>query len=368
MPSSSKGPDRVKRPFAIPALLSLLLAGSAPVDAQVLDDGSGLKTSAAVDIVGKGGGAGLGRKNRLEVREAELMLYSPVDHLFHGRLTLAAHLEPDGSFFEVHEAFLGSTKMIPRSRFRLGQYFLGVGRLNQIHRHDWPFISAPKVQAEFFGMEGVLDTGGEFSTLLPTPFYWDLTVGIANGWTFGHSHSLGAQPDVPTHYIRSVNFLDLPNEGGIQIGLNYLGRKNEAGTRFHYAGLDATAKWRRGKTLAFLLQSEIWGRVLDPAAGPAETTLGAYLYPQVGLSPQWYLGLRGDYYSVLSLKSAAGGSVNNGTYAAVPTLTFRPSEFATIRAAYTLEYDKPDAAGGNLRHGFEFQATFILGAHPAHDF
>lgn len=348
--------------------LLLSLIGLGPARAQPAFDETGLQTAIAVDLVGKKGAAGLGREDRLEAREAELLFYAPIDHLFDGTLSLAAHLEEDGAFFEIHEAHIGSTKLIPRSRFRLGQFFLSIGRLNQFHRHDWPFTSAPKVHAEFFDPEGLLDTGGEWSTLLPTDSYWDVTVGVTNGWTFGHSHSLGRRPDTPTHYVRSVHYIDLPNDGGTQIGLNYVGRRNEAGTDLRYVGLDATGKWREGKRLAFLVQSEVWSRFLKPAAGDTENTLGGYLYLQYGLSPRLSVGLRGDAYSVLSLEDAGGNRVNNGTYAVVPNLTFRPSEFSTFRFSYTYEHDKPTAAPAETNHAIEFQVVFILGAHPAHDF
>jgi hypothetical protein len=347
----------------------LSLVGLGPAWAQsFLGDASGLKAAVAVDIVGKKGEAGLGTEDRLDVREAEVLLFSPVDHLFHGMLNAAAHLEENGAFFEIHEAYLGSTKLIPRSRLRLGQFFLAIGRLNQVHRHDWPFVSAPKVQSEFFDPEGASDTGVEFATLLPTRAFWDITVGVTNGWTFGHSHSLGEKPETPTHYLRSAHYFDLPNNGGTQIGLNYLGRRDAAGTDSQFFGVDATAKWRDGKRLAFLFQSEVWGRVLDPENGEAETTLGAYVYPQYGVTSQFQVGIRGDAYSVLSLEDALGKSVNNGTYALVPTLTYRPSEFSTFRLAYTYATDKPTAAPAETKYAIELQATFILGAHPAHDF
>lgn len=348
--------------------LLLSLAGLNAARAQILTDGTGLQAAAAVDIVGKSGEAGPGFEDRLTVREAEFLVFAPIDHLFDGVLNMAAHLEEEGAFFEIHEAYIGSTKLIPRSRFRLGQFFLSIGRLNQFHRHDWPFTSAPKVHADFFDPEGVLDTGGEFSTLLPTPIYWDLTVGVTNGYTFGHSHSLGEKPDTPTHYLRSAHYFDLPWNGGTQIGLNYVGRKNDVGTDSRFIGLDATAKWREGKRLIFLVQSEVWGRSIKPAAGETEETLGAYLYFQHGLTPRLSIGLRGDAYSVLSLEDAGGKSVDNGTYAVVPNLTFRPSEFSTFRVSYTFERDKPAAAPAETNHAVEFQATFILGAHPAHDF
>ena len=114
-------------------------------------DNTGMKVSASVDIQGSSKVSGESdAENRIDVREAEILIYGPVDHVFDGLLSLAAHKEEGASLFEIHEAFLSSSKLVPRSTIKVGQFFLGVGRLNRIHRHEWPFISAPKVHALFF--------------------------------------------------------------------------------------------------------------------------------------------------------------------------------------------------------------------------
>ena len=182
-------------------------------------DGSGLRIGANADILGQAGlNNGNSASNQLQVREAEIVMYAPADHLFDGALSAAAHHEDGGFKFEVHEAYIGSTKLIPRSRFRVGQFFLGVGRLNQFHRHDWPFISAPRVQKDFFAEEAASDAGLEYSFLAPLPFYLDLTAGLTSGYGYGHFDGDGAKPKVPTHYFRAVTFAAFESGGGVQIG------------------------------------------------------------------------------------------------------------------------------------------------------
>lgn len=327
--------------------------------------GTGLQISAAGDIVGNFGGTS---DNRLTPREAEVVLYAPVDHLFDGTASLAAHEESGKYFFEIHELHIGSSKLIPRSRFRLGQFFLGIGRLNQFHRHDWPFVSAPKVQSSFLGEEGVQDTGVEYSYLFPTPFYLDLTLAITNGWVFGHAHTLGEKPYVPTHYVRLVTYNGLFYDGGMQTGLNYVGRKDSQGANTILLGLDLTAKWREAQILKFLLQSEVWYRILSTSGQPSEHTLGFYVYPQYGFTPSWSLGLRVDGYSVLNLRDASQNRIPNYDYGLVPTLTYKASEFSTIRASYGFKGHLSDLKESNSERFFEIQGVFILGSHPAHDF
>lgn len=327
--------------------------------------GTGLQLSVAGDIVGTFGSTA---QNRLDPREAEILLYAPIDHVFDGLVSLAAHNEQGQVFFELHELTFGSSKLIPRSRFRIGQYFLGIGRLNQFHRHDWPFISAPKVHSDFLNEEGIQDTGIEYAYLLPTSFYLDLTVGITNGWVFGHSHTQGTKPNVPTHYARLATYVDLFSDGGMQTGLNYLGRKDSAGENTTLLGLDLTAKWRQDKILRFLLQSEFWYRVKSPKNAETERTLGFYIYPQYGFSSTFSAGLRIDGYNVLSLKDAGGNKISNFDYGLVPTLAYRASEFSTVKASYGFLGALKEGKDTNPQRVFEIQAVFILGAHPSHDF
>jgi hypothetical protein len=218
----------MRRFFLFLCLLEIMLAVASVAQA----DSGGLQTSVAVDIVGNAFSREKGSPaSKLNVREAELFLYAPIDHLFDGVLGIAAHQEKGAALFEIHEATIGSNKLIPWSRFRVGQYFLGVGKLNSVHRHDWPFTSAPKVHEEFFGKEGVDDTGIEYSVLPPLPVYLDLTIGVTNGWKYGHVHNSGKEPKTPTHYLRLANFVGLPLDGGLQTGLNYLSRKDSESTR-----------------------------------------------------------------------------------------------------------------------------------------
>ena len=345
------------------------LVGSSFLALAQSPDGSGLQSSIAVDIVGKAGNQASGESSdRMDVREAEALFFAPIDHLFDGQLNMAAHQEGGEAMFEIHEAFVGSTKLIPRSRFRLGQFFLGFGRLNQFHRHDWPFISAPKAHREFFGEEGIFDTGAEYAVLLPTPFVLDFTLGVTNGWTFGHTHSEGKRPLFPTHYGRLLTYLNLPGDGGMQVGLNYLGRRDADGVKTSIFGFDVTAKWQEAQTLVFLIQSEAYWRYTTPRDAKTEKGFGGYLYPQYGFSPNWLVGVRSDFFTNLTLEDAGGNKINNIDYALVPTLTFKSSEFSTWKLAYQFEGRREDGRGHGTNNSVELQATFILGAHPAHDF
>ena len=112
---------------------------------------------AGVDIVGTTGSTDADLESDFYVREFELSAFSRIDQTWDGILTLAYHheLEAGESHIEVHEGFLFSSKLFNLSTVKLGKFFMGFGRLNRFHRHDWVFTEAPMVQKSFFGNEGV---------------------------------------------------------------------------------------------------------------------------------------------------------------------------------------------------------------------
>lgn len=354
--------------FAFSCLFLLLAACSSTVFAQG-NDGTGLKISAAVDMVGdykaqKSSQA----EDSFYVREAELMLAAPIDPTFNGLISLSAHREGAESVAALHEAYISSSTLIPRSNIRLGQYFLGVGRLNRFHRHEWPFIFAPKVQTEFFSEEGALDSGLEYSYLVPLPFFLEATVGVTNGWTYGHSHDAGEKPKKPTHYGRVATYFGLGSGGGAEAGLNYLSRTSADGERMSLSGLDFTAKWREAGVLNYLLQGELWQRVKSPENGTSERTLGAYVMPQYAFNSQFFLGVLADYYTIQSLKDARGQKLSNAYSSLTPTFSYKASEFSTLRLAYQFAKESQKAQDDISDQRLQLQATFLIGAHPAHDF
>ncbi|HYX36988.1 MAG TPA: hypothetical protein VE954_28135 [Oligoflexus sp.] len=346
----------------------LMMAGfiSSPVWAQ---DPSGLKISASVDLVGSyKADQKSTAEDKFAPREAEIILTAPIDATFDGMLSFAAHQEEGEAVSELHEAYIRSSRLIPRSNIRAGQFFLGLGRLNRLHRHEWPIIVAPKVHEAFFGEEGALDSGIEYSYLAPLPFFLETTLGVTNGFTYGHAHDEGEKPKKPTHYARIATYFDLPAQGGAQIALNYLSRTDAESTTTTLTGLDFTAKWREAGVLQYLVQSEIWHRTLTPDGGTSEETLGAYVLPQYAFDAQLSLGILIDYLSVLSLKDAAGNTVDNSILGVVPTLTYKASEFSTLRVAYNHSQTQREDQADSTEKRLELQATFIMGAHPAHDF
>lgn len=337
-----------------------------------------LQTSAALDLYAPFPMQNAGSDSeRLRVRSAELLFFGPIDHLFDSTLSIAGHDENGEFELSLHEGYIGSTKLIPNARFRVGKFFLGVGRLNQFHQHDWPFISPPKSHAMFFAEtavdaaanEGAADTGAEFSYLLPTDFYLDITAGITNGYCYGHCHTNGGdRPLAPVHYLRPVMFFNLANGSGMQTGFNYLARTESDGKHVRIAGIDLTYKKRQGRILDWLIQSEFYHRFTRPNGLPNVEEIGGYLYSEHGINEQWSAGLRLDAFTTPSLTFTTGDRRKNFDYGVVPVLTYKVSEFSTVRASYTFLNETREGDSNRPVQKIELQLISFLGAHPAHEF
>ncbi len=342
----------------------IALAFASPILAFALAEGTGLKFSAATDIVGN-----INSKDetqsprRLDIREGEFGVYGPIDHGFDGNLFFAAHNESGEYNVEIHEAYLTSSKLLDNVRFKAGKFFLGIGRLNQVHRHDWPFLSTPKSHETYFAEEAASDTGIQANVLFPTlPIFTELGVGVTNGWTYGHSHVQGTKPIQPTHYARVANYFPLGESGGLQTGLNYLGRNSRVDGQMKIFGVDAVAKWRKGKVVTWLLQSELYGRNLRAPGASLSRSYGGYFYTQRNLAGALDFGLRFDGYTLITT------GTKNLDYSIIPLLAYRHSEFANFKLAYQIDFEKRNHRDSQVDRALQVQAVFILGDHPSHDF
>ena len=334
-------------------------------------EGTGLKMSIVGDMIySQGINKTSTADEKMTMRGAEIALYAPVDHNFNGTLNLAAHDEGGNTYFEIHEMFLDSGKIIPNTEFKVGRFFLGVGRINRIHRHDWPFIKAPRVFQSFFGLEGVFDDGLEMSHLLPMEkFYLNFTWGITSGYRYGHAHTRGSKPRTPLHYLKLETFQNFSNTEGMLIGINYLGRTDQNENQVRLVGLDLTAKWRDNKKLSYMFQSELWYRHQKNNLGVENEQAGVYFFNQYSLTHSFLAGLRLDMYKDLSKRhSLTDRKINNIEYGIVPEITWKSSEFANIKMGFSHTFTREEGRTERKDTRFEVQWVFILGAHPAHNF
>ncbi len=358
--------------FFIISVIIATFCSQAFADVSLFQD---IKISAAVDLVNLTA-LDSSDDNKLRVRAAEVMFFGPLDPTFDANLNIAGHDENGEFVFELHEGFVSSSKLIPQSRFRVGKFFLNVGRLNQFHQHDWPFLTAPVVHREFFNpgrggieAEGAADTGIEYTWMLPTDHFFDITLGVTNGYCYGHCHEDVGRPKYPVHYIHPTTYFSFGTTSGLLLGASYLGRIDGNETKTELLGLDVTYKKRVGKTLRWLVQSEAYYQSEKTPGVNNVYEAGFYVYTQYGHNPQWSYGLRLDAFSHLNRKfDTVWQDRDQLTYAVVPTLTYTSSEFAKVRLAYSHEVNTLEGVSDVKDRQLQLQFVLILGEHPAHDF
>ncbi|WP_127716765.1 hypothetical protein [Halobacteriovorax sp. HLS] len=332
--------------------------------------GTGLEIAVSGDMLYEQGLNSDSQANELlTMRGAEIVFFSPVDHQFNGVLSAAAHYEDGQTVFELHELYLSSSKIIPRSNFKVGQFFLGIGRLNRFHQHDWPFTRAPKIHRSFFDDEGVYDSGLEYNYLLPTTHSLNLTVGLTSGHSYGHSHTSGSKPKVPTHYFRLSSFSPFSSTSGLDLGLNYLGRTDAQKNDMKLIGFDFTGKSKHGRIVDYLFLSEIWYKSVENANKEVSEQVGTYIFNDFSTGQFTNIGFRLDAFKDLSkTNSITNKKINNISYGALTQLTYTSSEFAKIRFTLAHEFDREEGHTIAKDTRAQLQLILIIGSHPAHDF
>ena len=328
------------------------------------------------------------------VREFELSAYSQIDHIWEGSLTLALHKHTgtnEDTVTEIHEAFIFSNQFLPNTSFKLGRFFLGFGRLNRFHRHDWAISEAPQYHNEFFGFEAVKDDGVELSKLLSDDFYLKLTVGITSGKVFKETHSdehvegvsdeeednqhENTNAHVPTHYFRLSTFSEYSTQKGMEYALSYIGRTDSEGVRFQYYGIDLIFKNKFRRFYKDLLQIEAWQRQTYEHEGENYSDIGGYLYYEKGFDQNHALGVKLDWYRPHNIHAghdeeedheSHGLEVRDEFSELSLVYSYYNSEFMRVRASLShskgIIIDEEEVSNTK----FMLQTVFMIGAHPAH--
>ncbi len=329
------------------------------------------------------------------LREFEIYAYAPIDQTFDGVLSMAYHkeLENDDEHLEVHEAYLKSSKIFNLTQIRLGKFFMGFGRLNRFHRHDWVFTDAPYVQKAFFGNEGAKDVGIEINRNLIS-MNSRLTVGVTSGNEFNHTiggHNHGAdtgteaeekleKAKAPTAYIRFAKYHEFATTRGLEYGLNYINRMDREAAKYKYTGLDFVFKDRIARYVNWLVQSEVWAlQQTHKDLGEEETQYksGYYIYFEKGFNQNHAFGLRYDSFQTDTHEGEAGHLsaidgiiVKDKLSLASASYIYRNSEY--MRTRFTVDhgqglYLRDEDSEESFTRAF-VQLIFNMGAHPSHAF
>jgi len=355
---------RPRQPFA---LYQQRGAGQLLFDIGVTGDFVGNLTQHNVEKASAGTFSG--RENRFFPREIELSLFGQIDPYARADVRIEAGEETPGGETDVSlaEATITLLALPYGTQAKLGQMRNRFGWSNVIHEHDLPWIDRPDVYRAFLGEDGLVEKGLE-ATWVPDflPFYLEILGGVFNGdndtaFGFGRLRE-------PLVTGRVVAFFELTDTMGLQVGTSVANGVTSDQRTSTLLGYDLKYKYRPDGWLHPLLTlgtEGIYSR-REGTTGETKGRFGWYGWAEVQPWRQWAFGAR---YDATQYPTMAGFQ-----WAIEPYLTFLPSEFLRFRAAYKhterSHRDGFDANGGSGRVVDEllFQATFILGAHPAHRF
>ncbi|HEX9821678.1 MAG TPA: hypothetical protein VGD07_18920 [Methylomirabilota bacterium] len=319
-----------------------------------------------------------GRENRFFPREVELMFFGQIDPYARGEVRIEAAEEFEDGERELHlglaEAHLTLLTLPFGTQARLGFMRNRFGLLNERHREALPQIDQPNVLTRFIGEEGLRESGAELTWVAPLPFYLEALVGVFNG---DNEEAFGrASLKAPLVTGRLRTFFELGDTGALQLGLSGATGETEERRRSTLAGVDAKYKltpegWRHalltvaGEALYLDRRLDVFD---DEGVGERRTRerFGWYAYAEVQPWRRWLAGVRYD---------STQFPVDPGReWAVQPYVAFLPSEFLRFRLAYkhtdrSHRVTGPDDRGSaRVFDEILFQATFFLGAHPAHAF
>lgn len=274
---------------------------------------------------------------------------------------------------------------------RFGKYRADFGKLNMVHPHAWPFVTAPLMQERFLGEEGLNDLGISASLLLPTgDVYSKLTVDLLRGnavaGAAGLPDTTGRKPAY-ANSARLMGFFSLDDFSDLEVGLSaYTGIHDQYNRdRFWYGNVDFKYKYRPDTYTSLVVQGEFLlntRRACQDAAGttfrdasgnPEErsiTTSGLYVYADYQFLKTFSIGARYDWtQSPYSADDRSRGvAVFFGFYPVEETLGLR-LQFANA----TDQTPGVSPAGGPVGvdrsvNSIALQAIFSLGPHKAHPF
>ena len=300
----------------------------------------------------------------LSLGESEFILDAALNPYLKGFFTIAAGEEG----FDIEEAYAAVLRGLPYGLgIKTGKYRLGLGKLNPVHPHAYPFIDPPRAWVSLLGEEGFNEVAVQASILLPTPGDWASTFSV--DMIQGNSFHEGQDQTRLGWLGRWSNSFLIGEKGAFDMGLSgatgtdvVAGGGVEKDHRGYLAGADLKAKFYLPGASQLTLQGEGLFRrshSADSVTGvSSEDRRGFYAFADYKYHTRWNFGALYDQVERAGDAAFTDRSIKAFTGFAVL------EESTMLRAGY--EYFMPE--GEDAFQTLSLQFLFSMGPHKPHQF
>jgi hypothetical protein len=291
--------------------------------------------------------------------EVEISLQAFVDPYASGKFYVA--ITPEGA--EIEEGFAEFITLPWDLTAKTGKLKTSFGKANTWHSHVRPWVDQPLVIKQFFGDEGLADSGISVTKVIPNRLaYLEATAEVFSGNVEGVFERRQQNDLFYNGHIKL--FKDLSENSNLEVGTSYAlgtaasGVGIDAGNgHSRFAGLDATWRWKPLMTATrkgLVARTEL---MLNTRAGQDDDAFGFYSSLDYQLARRWIAGVRFDQADRPLDPGSTDRALSLG-------LTFRPSEFSQLRAQFRRSEYADDLNANEVL----LQLQFAIGAHGAHTF
>jgi hypothetical protein len=298
-------------------------------------------------------------RSPMALEEAELALEAFVDPYAKAKFFLGV----SGEGIDIEEGYAQFITLPYGLTAKVGKTKAVFGKANTWHTHVRPWADQPLMIHNFFGEEGLADSGVSVSKIFPgDKLYLEATGEVFSGEAEG---VFGRQSQNDLFYNGHLRlFKDISENSNLEVGTSLArGTEPEVGGASTFGGVDVTWRWKplqQGSYRSFIARAE---GIVNDREDLDGRLFGAYVSADLQLARRWFAGLRLDRADrAFAVDDREAGRMTDRGVSA--TLTFWPSEFSQLRGQVR------HTSYGHVQSVTEFllQLQFAIGAHGAHTF
>ena len=207
------------------------------------------------------------------LEESEISFQAFVDPYAQAKFFVA--VGPEGA--EVEEGFINFIALPHDLTAKVGKLKASFGKINLLHTHARPWIDTPLVLNNFFGGEGLADSGVSVSRIFPNRhnIFVEATGEVYSGNAEGVFESQNRNDLFYLGHLKA--YRDLSEQSNLEIGTSFArGTAPETGGTSEFGGLDVTYRYKpleRGLYRSFISRTEL---VANRRSGSDDHAFGFY--------------------------------------------------------------------------------------------